>query len=95
MRTQIILVASYNKGWTTDVTWTILKMFLQLFNFSLTVMVTFPSMEGQRALKIIIENILTCVPKMNKGFTGLEQHEGEQLMAIFIFGWTIPLIRTL
>ncbi len=24
-----------------------------------------------------IKNILICVPKMNEGFTGLEQHEGE------------------
>ncbi len=28
---------------------------------------------------------------MNKGLTGLERQEGEQLMTIFIFGWTIPL----
>ncbi len=24
-----------------------------------------------------IKNILICVPKMNEGLTGLEQHEGE------------------
>ncbi len=30
-----------------------------------------------------IKNILTCVPKMNEGVTGLERHEGEQLMTEF------------
>ncbi len=25
----------------------------------------------------VIQNILMCVPKMNEGLTGLEQHEGE------------------
>ncbi len=28
---------------------------------------------------------------MDEGLTGLEQHEGEQLMIEFHFGWTIPL----
>ncbi len=28
---------------------------------------------------------------MNEGLKGLEQHEGEKFMTIFIFGWTIPL----
>ncbi len=32
------------------------------------------SMQGQRDF---IKNILICVPKMNKGLMGLEQHEGE------------------
>ncbi len=31
------------------------------------------------------KNILICVPKMNGGFTGLEQHEGEELMTEFSF----------
>ncbi len=30
-----------------------------------------------RQLSDFIQNILICVPKMNKGLTGLEQHEGE------------------
>ncbi len=30
-----------------------------------------------RELSDLIKNILICVPKMNGGFTGLEQHEGE------------------
>ncbi len=34
------------------------------------------SMEGQRALRFH-QNILIRVLKMNKGLTGLEQHEGE------------------
>ncbi len=28
---------------------------------------------------------------MNEGLTGLERHEGEQLMTEFYFGWTIHL----
>ncbi len=28
-------------------------------------------------LLYFIKNILICVPKMNKGLTGLERHEGE------------------
>ncbi len=28
-------------------------------------------------LSDFIKNILICVPKMNKGHTGLERHEGE------------------
>ncbi len=44
-----------------------------------------------RELSDFINNILICVLKMNKGLTGLERQEGEQLMIIFIFGWTIPL----
>ncbi len=34
------------------------------------------SMEGQRSLGFH-QNILICVPKMNKGLMGLEQNEGE------------------
>ncbi len=30
-----------------------------------------------RELSDSIKNILICVPKMNEGLTGLEQHEGE------------------
>ncbi len=30
-----------------------------------------------RELSDSIKNILICVPKMNGGLTGLEQHEGE------------------
>ncbi len=30
-----------------------------------------------RQLSECIKNILICVPKMNEGLTGLEQHEGE------------------
>jgi len=32
-----------------------------------------------------IKNILICVPKMNAGLTGVEQHEGESLMTEFSF----------
>ncbi len=42
----------------------------------------------------LIKNIFICVPKMNNSLTGLERHEGEQLMTIFIFVWAIPLMFT-
>jgi len=32
---------------------------------------------GLTELSEFIKNILICVPKMNKGLTGVEQHEGE------------------
>ena len=32
---------------------------------------------GVIQLSDLIKNILICVPKMNEGLTGLEQHEGE------------------
>ncbi len=31
----------------------------------------------------VIKNILICVPNMNEGLTGSEQHEGEKLMTEF------------
>ncbi len=42
-----------------------------------------------KKLSDFIKNTLICVPKMNEGLTGLEQHEGKYL--ILIFGWTSPL----
>ncbi len=63
---------------TTDVTWTILIMSLLPF-WALNVVVALLSMQGQKALRFHL-NILICVPKMSKGLTGLERHEGEQLM---------------
>ncbi len=41
-------------------------------------------MEGQKALGFH-QNILICVPKMNKGLMGLELHEGEKFMTQFSF----------
>jgi len=32
-----------------------------------------------------ILNILICVSKMNEGLTGLEQHEGEEILTEFSF----------
>ncbi len=52
--------------------------------WALNVSVALLSMHGQRALRFH-PNILICVPKMNEGLTGLEQHEGEQLMTKFPF----------
>ncbi len=40
---------------------------------------------GVRELLEFIENILICVLKMNGGLSGLERHEGEQLMTEFSF----------
>ncbi len=37
------------------------------------------------SLPDFIQNILNCVPKMNKAFTGLEQHGGKWLMTKFSF----------
>ncbi len=51
-----------------------------------------------RELSDSIKNILICVPKMNEGVTGLEQHEPSLMTIIndriYIFGWTIPLIHS-
>ncbi len=49
LHTKSILVASYNYGWTTDVTWTILTMSLQTF-WALNVSIVLLSMERQKAL---------------------------------------------
>ncbi len=47
--------------------------------WALNVVVALLSMQGQKALG----NILICVPKINKGLTGLEWHEGEKLITEF------------
>ncbi len=44
------------------------------------------------SLPVFIQNILNCVLKTNKAFTGLERHWGKWKMTIFILGWSIPLI---
>jgi len=36
-------------------------------------------------LSDFIKNILICVLKMNEGFTGVERHEGEELMTEISF----------
>ncbi len=47
---------------------------------------------GSESSRISSKNILNCVPKINKGFMGLERHEGGVINdRIFNFGWTIPL----
>ncbi len=38
-----------------------------------------------RELSEFIKNILICVLKINEGLTGLERHEGEELMTEFKF----------
>ncbi len=43
------------------------------------------SVQGQK-ISDFIQNMLICVAKMDDGLTGLERHEGDQLMTIFIFG---------
>ncbi len=78
---------SMNRYTPTDDTWTIFPMLL-LCVCVLIVVIHLLSTQGQR-----IKNILNCVLKMNEGLTGLEQHQGEELMTIFIFGSTIPLIN--
>ncbi len=69
-----------NRYTPTDDTWTIFPMLLYMFCV-LIVVIHLLSTQGQR-----IKNILNCVLKMNEGLTGLEQHQGEELMTIFILG---------
>ncbi len=42
-------------------------------------------------LPFFIQNILNCVPKMNKAFTGLERHGGKWLMTKFSFWGGVTL----
>ncbi len=50
----------------------LLAMFLDLEHVR-----TFAVYGRVRELSDFIKNILTCVPKLNGGLTGLERHEGE------------------
>ncbi len=44
------------------------------------------------SLPVFIQNILNCVLKTNKAFTGLERHGGKVINdKIFILGWSNPL----
>ncbi len=43
------------------------------------------------SLPVSIQNILNCVPKTNKAFTGLEQHGGKWLMTQFSFWGGVTL----
>ncbi len=43
------------------------------------------------SLLVFIQNILNCVPKTNKAFTGLEQHGGKWLMTKFSFWGGVSL----
>ncbi len=80
--TKIILVASYNYGWTPDVTY-LVKFTHQYFTDVLAMFldhncVKILAVYGRvRELLDLIINSLICVPKMNKGLMGLEQHESE------------------
>ncbi len=42
-------------------------------------------------LMVFIQNILNCVPKTNKAFTGLEQHGGKWVMTKFSFWGRVTL----
>ncbi len=45
------------------------------------------------SLPVFIWNILNCVPKTNKAFTGLERHGGKVINAtIFFLGWSNPCL---
>ncbi len=39
----------------------------------------------------IFQNNIFCVKQKKETHTVLEQLEGEEIITIFIFGWTIPL----
>ncbi len=43
------------------------------------------------SLPVFIQNILNCVPKTNKAFTGLEWHGGKWLMTKFSFWGGVSL----
>ncbi len=47
--------------------------------WALNVVVVLLSMQGQK-ISDFIQNMLICVAKMDDGLTGLERHEGDQLM---------------
>ncbi len=49
-----------------------------------------PFFKGLR-LPVFIQNILNCVPKTNKAFTGLERHGGKWLMTKFSFWGGVTL----
>ncbi len=71
LRTKSILIASQNWSWATDVTWIILLM--SLLRFWTWEHYSCIAVYGRvRELSDSIKNILICVPKMNKGLTGLE-----------------------
>ncbi len=52
---------------------------------------SFPCCLWRSELSDFIKNIFICVPKLNKGLTGLKRHGWVINDRIFIFGWTIPL----
>ncbi len=43
------------------------------------------------SIPVLIQNILNCVPKTNKDFTGLEQHEGKWKMTKLSFWGGVSL----
>ncbi len=45
------------------------------------------------SLPVFIQNILNCVQKTNKAFTGSERHRGKWFMTKFHLGWSNPLMR--
>ncbi len=69
LHTKSILIASQNWSWATDVTWTVLPMFLYVSGSG--------KISVAYKLSDFIKNILICVPKMNEGLMGFELHEGE------------------
>ncbi len=88
LHTKSIVVTSYNYGWTTDVSWTILTMSLLPF-WALYVVVTLLSMQGQKDLRFHQKYINLLFRRWTYGFgtTWRWVINGK----IFIFGWTIPL----
>ncbi len=40
--------------------------------------------DSHKPLSVFIQNILNCVPKMNKAFRGLERHGGKCLTHFFV-----------
>ncbi len=85
-----IFVASKNYGWTTDVTWTILQMSLLCF-WTLIVLITLLSMEGQKALKFHQKYLNLCSEDEQRFYRFGMTWAWAINDIIVIFGWTDPL----
>uniref|UniRef100_A0A8C2KXQ9 IMP dehydrogenase n=1 Tax=Cyprinus carpio TaxID=7962 RepID=A0A8C2KXQ9_CYPCA len=69
-------VASYNPDCTSDGRWSILMTtFIPFMDLDTAIYLAVYGTVS--SLQVFIQNILNCVPKTNKAFTGLERHGGK------------------
>ena len=82
--TKSVPVTSYNPDCTSDGRWSILTTTFTTFMDldSVSYLVVYGTVTG---LLVFIQNILNCVLKTIKAFTGLERHGGKWLMTKFSF----------